>query len=341
VNGTRESEYEWESGRGGEPEWEAGRDGEFEDEAFIGGFLSKLLGGLTGGGDGESEWEARDGEYEYEAGRDGEFEGEARDGEFEDEAFIGGFLSKLLGGLTGGGDGESEWEARDGEYEWEARDGESESEQFFPALIPIAQMALPLLGKLFGGGRRKRRRPAREFEAEGVYGEYEDEQGVGELGLGEGETAIGEVPAMAEVMAAMASETNSAAEADALVGAATIMVLTPRERRALERLIPTLVRATTVLSRLMRRRRITRRGVRVIPTVVKATAAPLATAAARGYPPTTSLAGRVLRQQTRTVLTRPAVTRAVMRRNANAVRRVAGGRASGMGRSQRRPYLVG
>ncbi|MGY1985427.1 hypothetical protein ACI792_04305 [Blastococcus sp. SYSU DS0669] len=301
----REAELEWEV-RDGESEWEAG-DGEYEGEEFLGGLIQGI-GSALGLGEGEA-----DGEYEWEAG----------DGEFEWEA----------------GDGEYEWEARDGEYEWESGDGEYEGEEFLPALLPLAKMALPLLGGLFR--KKKRRRPAREFESEDEYefedeyeGEFEDEQflggliqGIGSaLGLGEGEQPTQGVPATAEVMAAMAADTPSAAEADALVGAATVMVLTPRERRVLEQLIPQLVQATTLLSRLMRRRRVTRPAIRVIPTVVKATARPLVAAAVRGHPPTTGVAGRVLTQQTRTVLTRPAVTRAVMKRNAAAVRKVAGRR---------------
>ncbi len=342
VNGMREAEMEWEAVRDGEFEWEA-RDGEGEGEEFLGGLLQGIGGALGLGegevaGDGESEWESRDGEFEWES-RDGELEWESRDGEFEWESR----------------DGEFEWESRDGEFEWESRDGEfeDEGEEFLPALLPLAKMALPLLGGLFRK-RRRRRPPAREseweardgeFEWEARDGEFEDEQflgglvqGIGSaLGLGEegARSPAQEVPALAEVMAAMAAETPSSAEADALVGAATVMVLTPRERRVLEQLVPQLVRATTVLSRLMRRRRVTRRAIRVIPTVVKATARPLAAAAVRGHPPTASVAGRVLTQQTRTVLTHPAVTRAVMRRNAAAVRRIAGSSGpAGNGRSR-------
>ncbi|WP_166533683.1 hypothetical protein [Blastococcus xanthinilyticus] len=311
MDGMREAEWEWEA-RDGESEREAG-DGEYEGEEFLGGLIQGI-GSALGLGEGEGE---ADGEYEWEAG----------DGEYEWES----------------GDGEYEWESGDGEYEWESGDGEYEGEEFLPALLPLAKMALPLLGGLFR--KKKRRRPAREFEDEFEYeGEFEDEfeyegegedeqflggliQGIGSaLGLGEGEQPAQGVPATAEVMAAMAADTPSAAEADALVGAATVMVLTPRERRVLEQLIPQLVQATTVLSRLMRRRRVTRPAIRVIPTVVKATARPLVAAAVRGHPPTTSVAGRVLTQQTRTVLTRPAVTRAVMKRNAAAVRKVAGRR---------------
>jgi hypothetical protein len=124
-------------------------------------------------------------------------------------------------------------------------------------------------------------------------------------------------------MAAVAAETPSSAEAEAMIGAATVMVLSRRERRALQRLIPQLVRASTILTRLLRRQRHTRTVVRVIPTIVKATAAPLTRRVAAGRPLTRSVAARVLTGNTRTVLTRPTVTRAVLRRNAAVVRRAA------------------
>ena len=321
------------SSRVSDLEWEAGRDGEYEDEQFLGGLI-RGIGGALGLGDGESEFEDESpGAQEY-----------------EDEQFLGGLLSGI-GSALGLGEGEDEYEYEgqyedeyEGEYET-VRDGEDEGEPFLPALLPIAKMALPLIGGLF---RKRRRRPAREleyeFEDEGFGDqelELEDEQFLGglisglgsALGLGEGEDEsvtldrefedeAGAPPAMAEVLAAMAAETPSTAEAEALIGAATVMTLTPREQRMLERLIPQLLQATAILTRFLRRRRTTRQVVRVVPTLVRSATRPVARAALRGHPPTSSVVGRVLTRQTRTVLTKPAVTRAALSRNAAAVRRV-------------------
>jgi hypothetical protein len=306
-----ELEWEAEGEYEGEYEYEDFGEPELEDEQFLGGLIGGI-GKALGLGEGEAEDEGfGDQEYEGEGFGDQEYEGEGfGDQEYEGEGF--------------------------GDQEYEG-----EGEPFLPALLPIAKMALPLIGGLF----RKRRRRAREFEDEYEdenFGdqEYEDEQflggligGIGKaLGLGEGEyedEAFFEVaqnvgakpPAMAEVLAAMASETQSESEAEALIGAATIMTLTPRERRTLERLVPQLLRAMAILTRLLRRRPGTRRALRIIPSVVKATAVPLVRAAVRGHPPTTSVVGRVLTRQTRTALTRPAVTKAALRRNATAVGR--------------------
>jgi hypothetical protein len=328
-------ELEWEAE--GEYEGEGFGDQEFEDEQFLGGLIGGI-GKALGLGEGEYE---------------DEYEGEGfGDQEFEDEQFLGGLvggIGKALG--LGEGEYEDEYEYEyegdgfgDQEYEGDGfgdQEYEDEGEPFLPALLPIAKMALPLIGGLF----RKRRRRSRESEFEGDGfgdGEFEDEQflgslvgGIGKaLGLGEGEyedEAFFEVaqnaganpPAMAEVLATMAAKTPSESEAEALIGAATIMTLTARERRTLERLIPQLLRAMAILTRLLRRRPNTRRVVRVIPSVIKATTVPVVGAAVRGHPPTTSVVGRVLTRQTRTVLTKPAVTKAALRRNATVVRRAA------------------
>lgn len=299
-------ELEWESES--EYEDEGFGDPEFEDEQFLGG----LVGGISKAlGLGE-------GEYEDEGFGDREDEGFG-EGEYEDEGF---------------GDLEFEYEDENEGF----GDREDEGEPFLPALLPIAKMALPLIGGLF-----RRRKRAREFEDENSGDqEYEDEQFLGSLmgglgkalGLGEGEfedESFFEVaqnvgakpPAMAEVLAALASEARSDSEAEALIGAATVMTLTPRERRTLERLIPQLLRAMAILTKLLRRRTGTRRVIRVIPSVVKATSVPLVRAAVRGYPPTTSVVGRVLTRQTRTALTNPSVTNAALRRNTTVAGRAA------------------
>lgn len=225
-----------------------------------------------------------DQEYEYED-------------ELEGEPFLGGLL-KGLGGALGLGEGEYE-----GEYE-----DELEGEPFLPALLPIAKMALPLIGSLFGGRKR------REMEGDGEY-EYE-----GELTLEA--VPISSPSAMAEVLAAVASKTPSEAEAEAMAGAATVMALSAKERAILRDLIPRLVQVSCILTRLLRRKRVTRPVVRVLPTLVKSTAVPLVRRVQAGKPITGPVVARVMQTQTRKLLTKPAATKAAVKRNTKATKQV-------------------
>ena len=87
-----------------------------------------------------------------------------------------------------------------------------------------------------------------------------------------------------------------------------------------------------MLVRLLRRRRITRPAIRVVPTIVTRTARILGTRAASGRPVTRRAAARVLAGQTRRVLSSPRRTAGALRRNVRAtgaLRRTAGGAAAG------------
>ncbi len=295
--------------------YEAELEGFADNEEFLGGLLQGV-GSALGLGEGEEESEDQELEMfsDLESslgaslgeGEDQEWELES---EFEDsvegEEFVGDLL-KGGGSALGLGEYEDEYEL-EGEYEWE-----DQREEFLPALLPIAKLALPhlakaalpMIGRIFG---RKRR----EFEGE--------PEGV--------DTAAGlaaKPSAMAELVATMAAKAPTTAEAEAMIGAATVLSLTPRERRQLEHLVPQLVRTSALLTKLLRRNARTRVAVRVIPTVVKATAVPLVrpgVVAVRPVPP--PAAGRVMQTQVARVLGRPALTRAVMRRNAAATRRAA------------------
>src|SRR5258707_10871766 len=77
--------------------------------------------------------------------------------------------------------------------------------------------------------------------------------------------------ALAEVMAEAACREAHEGEAEAMVGAAAATVISPRDRRALRRILPHMVRGTAILTRLLRRRRLTRPLVRVVPTIVRRT----------------------------------------------------------------------
>jgi hypothetical protein len=287
---------------------------EAEAEDFVDqeDFLGPLLQGVGGAlGLNEGEDFSLDGELEGEdllgadspaaAGFLGQAEDFALDGETEDEDFLGPVLQGL-GSALGLGEGE--------DFDLEA---DPEAEEFLPLLLPLAKLALPhlakaavpMIGKIFGRRRR-------EFEGED------------ELEVDTSSALAVQPPAMAELVASMASTTPSVAESEAMVGAAAVLALTPRERRQLEHLVPQLVRAACLLARLLRRDPRTRSAIRVIPTVVKATAVPLTRPGVMGVRPVQpAAAGRVMQTQVATVLGRPRVTRAVVKRNSTATHRAA------------------
>ena len=72
-------------------------------------------------------------------------------------------------------------------------------------------------------------------------------------------------------MAAVPHSAQTEAEAEAMIGAASIAAICPRDRAALRRVLPHMVRGAAVLTRILRRRRITRPAVRTVPTIVAAT----------------------------------------------------------------------
>jgi hypothetical protein len=265
---------------------------------------------------GELEWEL-EGEFE------GEFEGEW-EGEFEGE-----FEGEL----------EGEWEGElEGEWEGDP-EGEFEGEEFFrrlargiggfvrraaPVLRNVARVAAPLVGTAVGGplggiiGRVASSALGEgEFEEE-FEGEYEAEF-EGEMEE-EAATPMTQQGAMGEWMAAVASRAQTEAEAEAMIGAATIATLSPADRAALRRVLPHLVRGVAVLTRVLRRRRITRPAVRVVPAVVQRTTRILVRRAAAGQPLTRRVAARVMAGQTRRMLSRPRMCAAALQRNARAAR---------------------
>ncbi|MGY1700816.1 hypothetical protein [Geodermatophilus sp. SYSU D00766] len=268
----------------------------------------------------------------------GEFEDEFED---EGEDFLGG-LVQGLGSALGLGEGEFEDEYED-EFEDEVLgaagtgQAEFEDEQFLPLLAaaaPLAAKALPLAAKFLPGamsaisglfGRRRRRVRRREGEYEGEYEdeleyelEYEDESPAAPMTKNE---------AIAQTMAAAAARTPSTHEAEALIGAATVMMITPREQAVLQRLVPDivpkLVQVNSILTRMARRRQGTQPLVTILPTAVtRATVRPLVRRARRGQPVTRSTVGRVVQTQTRRALTQPRVAARAAQRNQRAVRRI-------------------
>jgi hypothetical protein len=136
------------------------------------------------------------------------------------------------------------------------------------------------------------------------------------------EAPMAEHEAMAEMMAGIAAESHTEAEAEAMFGAATMTVLSPRDRAALRRLLPRLVRGAAVLTAILRRRRATRPAVRVVPSIVARTAKVLARRAAAGKPQTPAAAARIMRRQIKRVLGNPTTCGAAIIRNLRGARKV-------------------
>lgn len=315
----------------------------------------------------ESELEA-EGELEAESELAGELEGES---ELESEGELGEhehgeqFLGGLLGSLLGEGEGEAEGELGEHEFEFE------QGEQFFgrafrgigrlvkraaPVLKNIARVAAPIAGKAVGGllggpagamlGSKLARLAAQQLREQelGGAGELEShefelgEQELGEHELGEHEVAqeLAEHELEAEAMAHYAAFTESEHEAEAMAGAAASITMSQRDRRALRRLVPNLVRGAGILTRVLRMRRATRPFVRVVPTIMRRTVRTLRRGAAAGQPITRQRAGQVMARTTRRVLSSPRYCGAVLRRNIRATRAVGRPRAMAMATVRRR-----
>jgi hypothetical protein len=159
-----------------------------------------------------------------------------------------------------------------------------------------------------------------EFEGEGEWeGEFEGEfEGEGELEA----APITQQQALAEYMAAVASRAQTEAEAEAMIGAAVATSLSPAQRRELGSIVANLNRGAAVLTRILRRRRITRPAVRAVPTIVRRSAQTLARRAASGQPVTRRTAARAMASQTRRVLGSPRACSAAINRNVRASRAV-------------------
>ena len=123
----------------------------------------------------------------------------------------------------------------------------------------------------------------------------------------------------------------------AMVGAAAITVISPKDRRALRRILPHLVRGTAILARILRRRRRTRIGVRAVPTIMRRTVKSLKRQAAKGVKINRRRAARTAATQVRRVLGSPKAAAAAIRRNTKVARRYRRPRRRSMrGRFERR-----
>lgn len=287
---------------------------------------------------------------------------ELNEGELEGEGELGGLLSGLFG--EGEGEGELEFEGEgEGELELETESGEAFSfggmfkkignfvKKAAPILKSVAKVAAPMVGTAIGGpfGAVLGNLASSALGEGELEGEFELE---GELELeGEGELE-GEMEmesesemaheiagheqtqheALAEMMAESAAQEQHEGEAEAMIGAATMTVISPRDRRALRRILPHLTRGVAILTRILRRRRATRPAVRAIPTIVRRTVKTLKKRAAAGKPVTRRMVARAAAAQVRKVLGSPKACTAAIARNVKASRNLKRKRVARAGR---------
>ena len=241
-----------------------------------------------------------------------EFEGE-EELEFEDEFedFLGaGELGEF--GAFGEEEMAGEWED---EGEWEFEDGE----EFFGSLrkigrglasvaknVPwraLAKTVAPMVATAVGGPLGGVLGRAASTLLEGEYGEWEEEfEEEFEEEEEYEEFATVPVNPAAELMAAVASQARTDAEAEAMTGAATLLSISAADRRELRRVLPYMVRGAAALTRVLRSRPDTRPAVRVVPEIVRRTSTTLTRRSAAGRPVTRKSAARVMATQTRRVL---------------------------------------
>src|SRR5262245_23969369 len=160
-----------------------------------------------------------------------------------------------------------------------------------------------------------------EFGQHEFAHEFEQHEGAQEVAYEIAQHEVTQHEALAEIMAEAASHEQNGAQAEAMMGAAVVAVLSPRDRRALRRLLPHLVRGAAVLTRILRRRRITRPAVRAVPTIMRRTVARLKRQVAAGQPVTRRAAGRAAVIEVRRVLGSPSACAAAIQQNVRSARR--------------------
>jgi hypothetical protein len=286
-----------------EGEYESEDEAGLEGEGWL-GTLGNIAGSLLG--ESEEELETED-EYEWEdeAGLEGE-----------------GWLG-ALGNVAGSLLGESEYEE---EYE-------DETEQFsfggffkkaLPILKQVAKVAAPIVGTAVGGPLGGK---LGSLAAGALEGEYEDEMEGEDETESESEIAheissheLTHNEALAEMMAEAASHEQHEGEAEAMAGASAVTVISPRDRRALRRILPHLTRGAAILTRILRKRRFTRPGVQAVPAIMRRTVKSLKRQASKGLKITPKRAGRTVAKQIRGVLGNPKAAATAIRRNAKVSR---------------------
>src|SRR5215472_14834190 len=309
-----------------EGELESEDESSLEGEGWLGA-IGNVVGSLLGEGEeeleDESAYEAED-ESAFEAEEESSFESE-EESSLEGEGWLG-TIGNVVGSLLGEGEEELEDES--------AFETEDEGELFFgkigkflkkaaPILKKVARVAAPIVGTAVGGpfgaalgGLASKALGEGEFEDE-LEGESEGEAEMTH------EIAAHELThneAVAEMMAEAASHESREGEAEAMVGAAAVTVISPKDRRALRKILPHMVRGTAILTRILRKRRVTRPAVRVVPTIVRRAVKDLKRQASKGIPITRKTAARAAAKQVRKVLGSPRACAAAITRNVKVSR---------------------
>jgi hypothetical protein len=234
---------------------------------------------------------------------------------------IGGPFGAILGKVASSALGEEEFEHPELAHEFEhpelAHEFETAHEFEHPELAHEFETAHefehPELAHEF--------ETAHEFEHPELAHEFETHETSHEVAHEIAQHEVTHHEALAEIMAEMAAHETHEAQAEAMIGGAVVTVLSPRDRRALRRLIPHLVRGAAVLTRILRRRRATRPAVRAVPTIMRRTVARLKRQAAAGQPVTRRAAGRAAATEVRRVLGSPSACAAAIRQNVRAARK--------------------
>jgi hypothetical protein len=246
--------------------------------------------------------------YESEDETELGLESEYHEYQPEADPFIGGFLSKLLGGEEMG-------------YESEA---DRFIGGFFKGLINKAKSIAPRLaqaigGMVPGGGQLLNALGGlfREGEAEVQHLEaelYSMNEGEGEIGPSE----AAHEAAMGELLAAQAAEAESEAEAVSLINAGLpfAIVVTGR-RRTIRPVVPALAQASGRMARLLRRQGPAgRQLLRAMPTIQRRAVSTLRAAQRAGQPVTAPLAVQAMAGSARRVLGNPRLVARTTLRNA-------------------------
>lgn len=221
-----------------------------------------------------------------------------------------------------------------------------------PVLKQIAKVAAPMVGTAIGGpfgailgkvassalgenefeGEQHEFGELHELESEFEQHEYEHHEASHEVAheIAQHETTLHE--AYAEMMAEAAAHEQGEGQAEAMMGAATMTMISPADRRALRHVLPHLVRGAAILTRILRRRAITRPLQRAVPAIMRRTVRSLKQQAAAGRPITRRAAARAAATQVQRVLGNPSACAAALRRNVLVSRKV-----SGRGRAWPRP----
>jgi len=297
-------------------------EGELEDEAglegegwlgAIGNIASSLLG------EEELEDEASLGEFEDEQSL-------LSEDEFEDEGEGEGWLG-AIGNIAGSVLGEEEFED-EFEDEGEYFSFGSFLKKALPVLKSVAKVAAPIVGgAVLGPAGAALGKAAGAALGEGEFEDEDEFEGEAEMVHEIKAHPLSYNEALAEMMADAAARESGEGEAEAMAGAAAVTVISPRDRRALRRSLPHIVRATGVLTRILRKRHRSRIGIKAVPTIVRHTVKSLKRQAKKGLPISRTRVARTTAKSVRRVLGSPKAAATAIVRNHKVSRKV-GGRSS-------------